>query len=54
MAGFVISLMAGEFANGIRLIERSLALNPNSAISGVVRVSILALLRHAEPQERGR
>jgi hypothetical protein len=32
MAGFVISLMTGEFANGIRLIERSLALNPNSAI----------------------
>ena len=44
MAGFVLSLLAGDFADGLALIERSLALNPNSAsawrISGVVHANL--------------
>jgi adenylate cyclase len=44
MAGFTIAFLAGDFADGLALIDRSLALNPNSAnawrISGVVRASL--------------
>jgi TolB-like protein/tetratricopeptide (TPR) repeat protein len=44
MAGFTIAFLAGDFADGLALIERSLSLNPNSAnawrISGVARANL--------------